>query len=340
MKRAVLVVLLCLFLMPLSSFAQESVWELSQVVVSEQLGVEFNAPADWTIYKNELYFVVYVAEDAADFPNISDADPLTLPQYAVLSLNASRLDAQTEGMTLTELALRVVDGFGGEIVEQQEVGALASPALSLVVGHETSQRATLMLIWRQSDAAFLFALALPEPAVSEELRYMWEQMTASLRPSGAMELAETASVSFLAFSIDYPLGWSVRVEQRSGFSSLNISEFRGTEAEDGYRVVVWTTRLPESDENTLDSAAERLIQVFDLTPPDVPQFYEFSVLAQRGIGLGWASSTGAVTYVILVPHTPFPELETYYIVSAPTQAALDDFWATWIAMLQSVRLLE
>jgi hypothetical protein len=340
MKRAVLVVLLCLFLIPSSSFAQESVWELSQVVVSEQLGVEFNAPADWTIYKNELYFVVYVAEDAADFPSISDTDPVTLPQHAVLSLNASRIDPQAETMTLSELAAGVLDGFGGEIIEEQETGALASPALSLVVAHEMTQRSTLMLMWRQSDVVFLFALALPVLTVSEDLRYTWEQMTASLRPSGAMELAETASVSFLAFSIDYPLGWSVRVDQRSGFSSLNISEFRGSEAEAGYRVVVWTTRLPTEVEDTLNAAADRLIQVFDFAPPDVPQFYEFSVLGQRGVGLGWASSTGEVTYVILVPHTPFPELETYYIVIAPTQAALDDFWATWIAMLQSVRLLE
>ncbi|MFN8373122.1 MAG: hypothetical protein U0694_09645 [Anaerolineae bacterium] len=341
--KNMLIILTCLLFTPFPAAAQnESLqeWTLSQVVSSEQLGVEFNAPEDWVVFKDEVHFAVYVAQNAADFRAIIDDDALTLPANPFISLNALLTDTQTQAMPLQDIAAISTSALGLETVSTSEISVLARPALAVVFTDETTHWTGTMALWRQGDIVFNFGLHSIGSVEDEILASSWELLLSGLRPVDALQLSETAEVPFLGYSINYPEGWSIRVDQRSSFNSLSITEFAEDRAGEGYRLIIWTTRFPDGAEETLSQTVTRLADIFNVINHDSIPIDQFMVLGRPGVGMGWSSRTGETTYGILVPHTPFPELETYYIITAASQSRLNDFWTTWIAMLQSVRLLE
>ena len=94
--KIVIIILTCFLLVPFTLSAQNEpapLWELSQVVVSEQLGIEFDAPQGWRTFKDEVHFVVYVVQNATDFRAISDRDSLTIPDNPIIVLRATPINA-------------------------------------------------------------------------------------------------------------------------------------------------------------------------------------------------------------------------------------------------------
>jgi hypothetical protein len=341
--KQVIFILTCLFIAPLMVRAQDEpipLWELSRQVTAEQLGIVFSAPQDWSVYIDELHYAVYVAEDYTDFRTLTDNDHSTLPAHPIISLTASRMDSQTQSISLESIARVSAEVSGVEILETYQSSILARPAVQIVIVGVDANHSGMMALWKQGNVVFTFALTVVGIEISDELRLSWAQLLESVYSNNPLELTETAEVSFLAYSINYPTGWSVRVDQRSDFNSLNISEFSGDDIEQGYRIIIWTTRMANDEEDSRSHIATRLAGVFNVNAETRIPTDDYMILGYAGIGMGWSSSTGETTYGILVPHTPAAELETYYIVIAPSQTHLNDFWATWIAMLQSVRLVE
>jgi hypothetical protein len=341
--KKVIFILTYLFAVPSLLFAQDEpapLWELSKIVTSEQLGIVFNAPEDWIAYESEPRFAVYVAQDYTDILSLTDTDLLTLPENPILSLTASLMDDPTQAMSLERIARVSAEIAGAEIFETHDSSALARPALDVVLIGETTNRAGMMTLWKQGNILFTFMLTVVGIEVTDDLRVTWALLHEGLRSNTSLELTETAEIPFLAYSVDYPTGWAVHVDMRRDFNSLNISEFSGDEAEQGYRIIIWTTLMANPEEDSRSDIATRLARVFNVTYERRIPIDDYMILGNRGIGMGWTASTGETTYGILVPHTPVAELETYYIITAPSQTHLNDFWTTWIAMLQSVRLVE
>src|SRR5690349_1755429 len=148
--KKVIFILTCLFIVPLMVRAQDeptSLWELSHEVVAEQLGIAFDAPEDWRVYIDELHYAVYVAEDYSDFRTLTDRDPSTLPAHSIISLTASRMDAQTQSISLESIARVSAEGSGVEILETYASSILARPAIQIVIVGADVNHAGMMALW-------------------------------------------------------------------------------------------------------------------------------------------------------------------------------------------------
>jgi hypothetical protein len=352
LKKAIILCLLWVFFVPMMLRAQaESLWELTQVAIIDELGIQLNIPTGWVT--NGFMF----AENSGDLNALTDSEASTRPSGYVILIYGLPLTANENGMPSVEQAVNeFLLSSNGDISEYPYGVVNLRPSISLSFINPETQTTNLFTFWVQDNTLLTLQLITPSQSVDSSLTDIWGQITTSMRPilPESFEFADDMyEVTALGFSIRYPRGWHTTDSREvNGFAGIVFSQNEGEagrELPTGIVISFWQDlngRFTGFGGGTATPTefAEAASRFFEET---VHWEGQFNIHGQYGVGISstWAccdlsNQPTVYHYFSIFLHDQSLDSDLWFQFTAPNEELYNQYLPVFFAMLQSIQQLE
>ncbi|MFN8373123.1 MAG: hypothetical protein U0694_09650 [Anaerolineae bacterium] len=348
MRKLALVVVLCLFLVPTLAFAQDSqlLWDLSQVVDVDALGLRLNVPADWTA--GEISGATYIVENADDLDTISGGGSPTGYAIAVSAFPLEALGDVTDETPLEDILASLNSSGSMELSETGTAAVNLRPAIYGV--GTTNGMGTIITLWMQDANLIILGLAVPADSVDADSAFSWGNILGLIRPIVSDEITpaeERYEVTDLGFSMIYPEGWATAdASEIAGIPGAafaeNESDLTAETPQGNLIAILQLTATLEDFGLDEDYTTGDLVEIFGTTfgTEDAVSLGSFVVNGQPGVGYTGTSASNGTLTITIVTHNEEAGTFTIYALGAVDEDAFELYKPVFLAMLWSIAPLE
>ncbi len=349
MPKILVVLLLCLLVLPAAVFAQEPLWDLSQVVDVESLGIRFNAPDGWTVVETQVG--IALVENEADVEAVSDDDSDTNPEgYAIAVSGLPMEDMGISDFSLEEIGDLIAEQTQVEVSESDVLTVNIRPARYIGGVSSDDGKGGYVAFWKQDGNLMTFVMALPDDELNVDAAFSFGTMLGTIRPIVSEDITsadEPYEITDLAISMTYPDGWATAdAADTMGAPGAVFAENEddiAAAAPEGTIIVAFQV------EGTLeelgleeDAEPEAVVEQFAtaIGISDVEPQGEFVIAGQAGFGMtGTISATDGLGYLIVTRNADDGVFNIYGLFT-PDEDALEEYTPVFLTMLWSVQPLE
>ena len=303
------------------------------------LGFSFNYPDGWLV---DAANTVTLLASQSDLPAATDDDPVTRPRNLFISLDAVSLAdlGAPEGLRMDDAQQRVIQALGIQVLQQFETPVMARRAITMM-SVDANGNHGLVTFWIQNEQLVIFILSAPAPDIVPALLPPWQSILNTVRPLGALPLTQNVYSDFTMLNFPVPQDWTIfNGTDRFGLFELSNDRDLYISGMDGFFTgpVISALYQPADQliqagilpEPTLEALLALNIDFLGLSNVEVS---EGMVLGEPALFVKSVNSGNFWSYGAM----GFSQGVVYFIqVSAPEEAAVDEFVPTFHMMMQNL----